>query len=131
MPSAGRSFDSQTLVLLRQTLNEAWDSLTPQQRDSTTKSEMALQILQLARMGERDSCPAASRPASITSAEQFEGGWLPEYVPKAGPKRSQSADTVPRPGAIIPRVCHALCSDSSVSRPSGDGRFRHRDLRGI
>jgi hypothetical protein len=54
MPGAGRSFDSQTLVLLRQTLNEAWDSLTPQQRDSTTKSEMALQILQLARKGERD-----------------------------------------------------------------------------
>jgi hypothetical protein len=54
MPSAGRSFDSETLMLLRQTLDEAWDSLTPQQRARTTKSEMALQILQLALRGERD-----------------------------------------------------------------------------
>jgi hypothetical protein len=47
-------YDSDTVTLLRDILEEAWERLTFEQRAQTPKSEIALRILRLARRGERD-----------------------------------------------------------------------------
>lgn len=49
----GGSYDPDTLNLLRSVLDVAWASLAPEQQDCTPKSEVALRILRLARLGER------------------------------------------------------------------------------
>ena len=48
------SFDPETLSLLRQTLDEAWESLTPMQRAMTSRTLLAERILKSAANGERD-----------------------------------------------------------------------------
>jgi hypothetical protein len=48
------SFDPETLSLLRQTLDEAWESLTPVQRAMTSRTLLAERILKSAANGERD-----------------------------------------------------------------------------
>jgi hypothetical protein len=48
------SRDPETVALLRQILEDAWESLTLEQRARTAKSEIALRILRLAQRGERD-----------------------------------------------------------------------------
>ena len=46
--------DSDTVTLLRDILEDAWEGLTFEQRTQTPKSEIALRILRLAQRGERD-----------------------------------------------------------------------------
>ncbi len=46
--------DPETLARLRAVLDDAWNSLTPEQQARTAKSEMALRILRLAQLGVRD-----------------------------------------------------------------------------
>jgi hypothetical protein len=58
------SFDPEAVALLRQVLEEAWERLTPEQRARTSKSEVALRVLRLARRGERD--PIRLRAGAIT-----------------------------------------------------------------
>jgi hypothetical protein len=48
------SHDPETVALLRQILEDAWQCLTLEQRTQTPKSEIALRILRLAQRGERD-----------------------------------------------------------------------------
>jgi len=48
------SFDPETLSLLRQTLDDAWKSLTPVQRATTSRTVLAERILKLAAKGERN-----------------------------------------------------------------------------
>jgi hypothetical protein len=48
------SFDPETLSLLRQTLDDAWESLTPVQRAMTSRTLLAERILKSAAKGERD-----------------------------------------------------------------------------
>jgi hypothetical protein len=48
------SCDPETLKLLRSVLDAAWASLAPEEQGGTTKSDVALRILRLARVGERD-----------------------------------------------------------------------------
>jgi hypothetical protein len=48
------SYDSETVTLLRNVLDDAWEGLTFEQRAQTQKSDVALRILRLARRGERD-----------------------------------------------------------------------------
>jgi hypothetical protein len=48
------SFDPETLSLLRQTLDDAWESLTPMQRAMTSRTLLAERILKSAAKGERD-----------------------------------------------------------------------------
>ena len=50
----GTSFDPETLSLLRQTLDDAWESLTPVQRAMTSRTLLAERILKSAANGERD-----------------------------------------------------------------------------
>ena len=47
-------YDTDTVTLLRDILEDAWEHLTFEQRAQTPKSEIALRILRLARRGERD-----------------------------------------------------------------------------
>jgi hypothetical protein len=65
MTSAG-SYDSETVTLLRDILEDTWERLTFEQRARTQKSEVALRILRLARQGERD--PMRLRAGAITGA---------------------------------------------------------------
>jgi hypothetical protein len=48
------SFDPETLSLLRQALDDAWESLTPVQRAMTSRTLLAERILKSAAKGERD-----------------------------------------------------------------------------
>ena len=47
-------FDLETIVLLRETLEDAWASLRPEQRAATFKTTLAERILKSAAQGERD-----------------------------------------------------------------------------
>jgi hypothetical protein len=47
-------FDLQTIALLRETLDDAWASVRPEQRATMTRSLLAERILKLAAQGERD-----------------------------------------------------------------------------
>jgi hypothetical protein len=47
-------FDLDTVLLLRETLDDAWASLPPQQRATTSKTLLAERILKSAADGERD-----------------------------------------------------------------------------
>ena len=60
------SYDSETVTLMRDILEDAWERLTSEQRAQTPKSEVALRILRLARRGERD--PMRLRAGAITGA---------------------------------------------------------------
>ncbi|MEJ2377546.1 MAG: hypothetical protein P8Y71_19850 [Pseudolabrys sp.] len=47
-------FDIDTVLLLRETLEDAWASLPPQRRAATSKTLLADRILKTAAEGERD-----------------------------------------------------------------------------
>jgi hypothetical protein len=47
-------FDIETVLLLRETLDDAWASLRPEQRATTSKTLLAERILKSAAEGERD-----------------------------------------------------------------------------
>ncbi len=47
-------FDPETVTLLRETLDDAWDCLRPQQRATMLKTTLAVRILKSAAQGERD-----------------------------------------------------------------------------
>jgi hypothetical protein len=47
-------FDLDTVLLLRETLDDAWTSLPPKQRATTSKTLLAEHILKVAAKGERD-----------------------------------------------------------------------------
>src|SRR5262249_60986836 len=57
------SFDPETVSLLRETLDEAWGSLRPEQRSTTSRTLLAEGILKLAAKGERD--PKRLRDAAL------------------------------------------------------------------
>ncbi len=47
-------FDIETVLILRETLEDAWASLRPDQRAATSKTILAERILKSAAAGERD-----------------------------------------------------------------------------
>ena len=47
-------FDPETVTLLRETLDDAWDCLRPQQRATMLKTTLAVRILKSAAQGECD-----------------------------------------------------------------------------
>jgi hypothetical protein len=59
----GGSFDPETVEVLKTVLDDAWASLVPAQQARTSKSEMAVRILQAAAKGERD--PAKLRMTAL------------------------------------------------------------------
>ena len=48
------NFDPKTLALLRETLDDAWDCLRPDQQATMLKTTLAARILKAASQGERD-----------------------------------------------------------------------------
>jgi len=48
------SFDPETISLLRQALDDAWERLTPEQKALTSKTLLAERILKSASKGERN-----------------------------------------------------------------------------
>jgi hypothetical protein len=50
----GGSFDPETVEILKTVPEDAWASLVPAQQAQTSKSDMAVRILQAAASGERD-----------------------------------------------------------------------------
>jgi hypothetical protein len=47
-------FDPETVTLLRETLNDAWDGLSPELQATMQKTALAERILKSAARGERD-----------------------------------------------------------------------------
>jgi hypothetical protein len=47
-------FDPETITVLRDTLESAWEHLTPDQRSSVSKTALAERMLTAAARGERD-----------------------------------------------------------------------------
>ena len=62
--TVGDSFDPDTLALLRQVLDDAWQGLSPKQQSRILKSDFAQTIVRLARHGERD--PVRLRSVAVT-----------------------------------------------------------------
>ena len=63
-------FDLETVALLRETLDDAWACLQPEQQATTLKTTLAERILSSAAQGERD--PERLREAALSefSAEE-------------------------------------------------------------
>jgi hypothetical protein len=59
------SFDPETVSLLRETLDDAWGCLRPEQRATTSRTLLAEGILKLAAKGERN--PERLRRAALTT----------------------------------------------------------------
>jgi hypothetical protein len=59
------SFDPETVALLRETLDDAWDRLHPEQRAKTSRTLLAVGILRSAAKGERN--PERLREAALTA----------------------------------------------------------------
>jgi hypothetical protein len=57
-------YDLRTVALLRETLDEAWDSILPEQRAGMLKTTLAKRILKCAADGERD--PERLRGAALS-----------------------------------------------------------------
>jgi len=53
-PKKPAYFDLETVALLRETLDDAWACLRPQERATTTRTQLAEGILALAAEGERN-----------------------------------------------------------------------------
>ena len=53
-PMKPANFDLETVALLRETLDNAWACLRPQERATTSRSQLAEGILALAAEGERN-----------------------------------------------------------------------------
>lgn len=51
---SGAAFDPEMIAIMRSALNEAWSSLGPQTRCHVSQSELAQEILRLAKRGESD-----------------------------------------------------------------------------
>ena len=49
-----RAFDPETIDLMRETLDDAWGCLSPQEQSCTLKSDLAARILHAVANGERD-----------------------------------------------------------------------------
>jgi hypothetical protein len=58
------AYDPETVNLLREVLDEAWEKLSPEQQARSQKSDIALRILRLAMRGERD--PVRLRIGAVT-----------------------------------------------------------------
>jgi hypothetical protein len=61
---APADFDPATVALLRQTLDDAWDSIGPEQQAGMLKTTLAERILKCAAEGERD--PGRLRGAALS-----------------------------------------------------------------
>jgi hypothetical protein len=57
------AYDPETIALLRDVLDAAWHSLSPEHQARTSKSHLAERVLKLAARGERD--PARLRVHAI------------------------------------------------------------------
>ncbi len=64
-------FDLDTVALLRETLEDAWASLRPQQRAAMQKTALAKNILECAAKGERD--PERLRQAALMATDVLTG----------------------------------------------------------
>jgi hypothetical protein len=72
------AYDPETVDLLRQVLDEAWESFSPEQQARTQKSDVALRILRLAMRGERD--PVKLRMGAVTEVvTPMVDGLKPEF----------------------------------------------------
>jgi hypothetical protein len=60
------AYDPETLILLRNALDEAWSSLSDERRAKMLKSDMAHRILKRVAEGERD--PIRLRAAAVIEA---------------------------------------------------------------
>jgi hypothetical protein len=54
----------ETLKLMQSVLENTWESLRPEQRARTTKTQVAVRILEMAATGERD--PVRLRTEAVT-----------------------------------------------------------------
>ncbi len=61
-------FDLDTVALLRETLDDAWDILRPRQQARVQKTALAKRILECAAKGERD--PERLREAALMVAAE-------------------------------------------------------------
>jgi hypothetical protein len=71
----GGAFDPETIVLLRSVLDEAWESLRPEQQAQRSKSLLAAIILKMAATGERDPIQLRTRAVTEVTASESTIDW--------------------------------------------------------
>lgn len=64
------AFSPETIELLRSVLDDVWESMRPDERACTSKTEIAARILEVAAIGERDPIRLREEAVSnvVTSA---------------------------------------------------------------
>jgi len=65
------AFDSETTELLRSILDDVWESLSSEERACTSKTLIAVRLLELAAAGERD--PIRLRTEAMTGVVTLVG----------------------------------------------------------
>ena len=65
----GGWFEPETVTVLKTALDEAWTALSAEQRAHTSRTDMAVRILKLARKGVRD--PVRLRTGALTAVVRF------------------------------------------------------------
>ena len=82
------SLDPETVTLLRETLDDAWSCLRPEQQATMQKTALAVRILKSAAQGERDR--ERLRDAALDLARRLSGhSWLKEHFVRGGVWRAE------------------------------------------
>jgi len=81
------SFDPETLLLLRQTLEDAWERLTPVKRAMTSRTLLGERILKSAAKGERNRERLRDEAYDVICrlADQLQSSDLDHWVRIGGP----------------------------------------------
>ena len=62
------AFSPETIELLRSVLDDAWESLRPEERACTSKTAIAARILEMAAAGERDPVRLRAEAAGVVTS---------------------------------------------------------------
>ena len=62
------AFSPETIELLRSVLDDAWESMRPEERACTSKTAIAARILDMAAAGERDPIRLRAEAGVVTAA---------------------------------------------------------------
>ena len=66
-----RTYDPETITILKAALDDAWAAMSASQQAQTTRSALAVRILSLAARGERDPVCLRAHALSVFDAEDF------------------------------------------------------------
>jgi hypothetical protein len=73
-----RTYDPETITILRAALDDAWASMSASQQALTTRSALAVRLLSLAARGERDPVRLRAHALGVVDTEGLQLGYDPQ-----------------------------------------------------